>query len=296
MPADYAVTLTFDHASLVAQSKAAAGGEDLRVVRRVGSNWAEVDRIPAEGSGWNRSSTTILFRAPDALGPNAVSSSYYLYFGCASPGAPPADPAKVFWYFSDFSSLDALGDWSVRDVDEISEWSIREGVLFQSRNAEQESTLPYVNSKLVLTARPPVRDLSVAFDFYPLDNDLTAVGLCSDDSSPEGFYLAASRDRWFDGDDQGSQVGYWAGPTDTDSRPIPYPIERWHHVDLRWDADGISFLLGGEQAGWASGPGAAGFFCFALNAMEGVRFDNLTLRRYVPAEPGVGLGSEESRP
>ena len=122
------------------------------------------------------------------------------------------------------------------------------------------------------------------------------MGLCSDDSSPEGFYVAASRDRWFDGDNQASQIGYWVGPADTNSRFISYPIEQWHHVGVRWGADGISFRLGGEQSGWASGPAGDGYFCFALNATQGVRFDNLTLRRYVPAEPGVGLGSEEARP
>lgn len=296
LPDGYTLRLAFDHGSLMMDGKARGNGEDVRILYKEPAGWVELDRVIDDDAGWGREDSAIFFPLQVPLDSKEADGSYYLYYGNSNATAPPVDPNRVFWYFSDFATSNALADWTSRDVHEGSEWSISKGGLRQTRNGEQNHTDPQINSKLLLTARSTIRDLDVELDYVGLDNDLTAVGLCTNDESPQGFYIAWSRDHWFDADDQDGRVGYWVDSQHNGFVNISYESENVYEFRARWTSQQIEGSFAGTNFDWAAGPSSPGSFCFALNAMEGVFLDNLILRRFVNPEPGISLGSEEQRP
>jgi hypothetical protein len=106
----YTLSLTFDHAALVADGKSQAGGDDIRIVHWDGSDWVELDRILDEGSAWNSDATTLWFRAVPAVAADSTYRSHYLYFSNPDAVSPPADAANVWLFFEDFES-GTLDDW-----------------------------------------------------------------------------------------------------------------------------------------------------------------------------------------
>ncbi len=110
LPSGYSVSFVFDHAGLVSGSESLANGNDVRVVYWNGSSWAELDRIlqpTSTGlpSTWNSASTKIWFRTQASLAAGATANqSYYLYWGNAAAGSPPADGNNVFDLYDDFSA------------------------------------------------------------------------------------------------------------------------------------------------------------------------------------------------
>ncbi len=296
VPAGYTVALTFNHAGLVSQGKSRADGNDVRVLWQSPSGWVELDRVLDDDSTWSQSSTTVHFAIREAIGANSSDSRYYLYYGNPSAGTPPTNLNNVYWYASTFDSDAALADWTAYDVKDWTNWRIKDGMLVQYRNAKQDDQLPFINGKLLLTARGPIRDLEVEVDFKVGDNDLLAVGLCSADTNPQGFYLAASQDRWFDSNDGPDQVGYWISADKFTSRRVDYSQDRWYELVVRWTDSMIGVTMNGHSFGWDVGPAQGDYFCLALNALEGVSFDNLFIRLYVDPEPTLSLGVEEMAP
>ncbi len=118
-PSGYAVPLTVDHASLIAAGKSLANGNDVRVVYWNGTSWAELDRVLDDTSAWNTASTTIWYRTQAAIAANASDINYYLYYGNAAAGVPPANPLNVFLFYDGFpgSSVDT------------SKWTITQGTV-----------------------------------------------------------------------------------------------------------------------------------------------------------------------
>jgi hypothetical protein len=105
----YSVDVVVNHAALVSAGDSLASGNDVRVVYWNGASWTELDRVLEEGSGWNSATTTLWFKAQSAIGANTVNDNYYLYYGNAAAGTPPADADNVFLMYDDFSgtTLDA---------------------------------------------------------------------------------------------------------------------------------------------------------------------------------------------
>ncbi|MBN1373651.1 MAG: DUF2341 domain-containing protein [Anaerolineaceae bacterium] len=100
LPAGYSVRVTLDTAALTAAGKLLADGNDLRVAWLDGANYVQLDRV-AE-TAFNSASTEIWFRLQAPLASGAVDSSYILYYGNPSAGAPPADPANVYLLWDGF--------------------------------------------------------------------------------------------------------------------------------------------------------------------------------------------------
>jgi len=296
VPVGYTVALTIGHADLVSQGKAQADGRDVRIVWHGPAGPVELDRVLDDDSAWEGSTTILHFALQEALGPNSEDGRYYLYYGNPQAGAAPADPNRVYWYASTFDSEAALLDWTTYDVEQWTNWKIKGGKLVQYRNAKQDDQLPYINGKLLLTARGQIRDLAVELDFKVGDNDLLAVGLCSADNKPQGFYVAISQDRWFDDDDGPDRVGYWIGESKTGWKEISYSEDQWYPLKVAWTDGSIAALGYQYVAAWDVGPPQASYFCLALNGLEGVSIDNLTIRHYVDPEPTLSLGSEETSP
>src|SRR5213594_3234239 len=99
----YSVAVTFGHATLVTAGKSLPSGDDLRMVYWNGSTWVELDRLLDEASSWNNASTKVWFKTQAAIGASASDDNYYLYYGNASDGAPPANGMNVYLFYDDFS-------------------------------------------------------------------------------------------------------------------------------------------------------------------------------------------------
>src|SRR5712691_2263300 len=99
----YSVSVTFNHASLVTAGKSLASGNDVRVVYWNGSAWVEIDRLLDEASSWNNASTKVWFKTQAAISASTSDDNYYLYYGNASAGAPPANGMNVYLFYDDFS-------------------------------------------------------------------------------------------------------------------------------------------------------------------------------------------------
>lgn len=116
VPANYAVRLELDHASLVTSGDALASGDDVRVV----CNGAEQTRVADTGHGWNTATTRVWFRVPRALTDGEESRDCFLYFGAPDAGTPPATANDVFLLYDGFESgtldgwnQEAPGLWTV---------------------------------------------------------------------------------------------------------------------------------------------------------------------------------------
>jgi hypothetical protein len=112
-PTGYTMSVTVDHAALVAAGKARSDGADLRVVYFDGSSWTELDRVLDSGSAWNTSTTTLRFRTRTALAANSRTTAYFLHYGNPSASAPPANGANV-WLFTEGFEGGNLNNWTIQ--------------------------------------------------------------------------------------------------------------------------------------------------------------------------------------
>ncbi|MCK4692150.1 MAG: DUF2341 domain-containing protein, partial [Anaerolineales bacterium] len=102
--AGYSVSVTFDHAALVAAApaKSVASGDDARIFHWNGISWDELDRALDPLSSWNNASTKIWFSLVDPIAASSSDINYYLVYGDSTPTAPPDDWANVFRMGDDF--------------------------------------------------------------------------------------------------------------------------------------------------------------------------------------------------
>lgn len=108
----YAVALSFNHTLLVLAGKSLASGADVRVRYWNGTRMVELDRVLDPTSAWNGLATRIWFRTQTALAAGQEDRNYYLYYGNATPGNPPANGDNVFLDYEDGTTLDG---WTRRD-------------------------------------------------------------------------------------------------------------------------------------------------------------------------------------
>ncbi len=110
LPSGYSVVVSLDTQSLVAAGKLLASGDDLRVVRTVGTTHSELDRRLV---GMGTAQTRIWFKTTAQVA--TTDGSYFLYYGNPAAGAPPAawvdgmsSTSKVYLAADDFED-DAIG-------------------------------------------------------------------------------------------------------------------------------------------------------------------------------------------
>ncbi|MHA2035112.1 MAG: DUF2341 domain-containing protein [Promethearchaeota archaeon] len=104
VPSGYAVSLTFDHHSLVNMRKSRADGNDIRILYLNGSDWVEIDRILDSGSFWENESTKLWFKTQAAIVAFSYDSNYYLYYGNDLAGSPKNNSANIFLFHDDFEN------------------------------------------------------------------------------------------------------------------------------------------------------------------------------------------------
>lgn len=89
IPIDYPVKLTFNHSDLVSNGKSQADGDDMRIVHWNGTAWYEVDRALGNGSAWDTTTTTILFKTQAAIAASGFDVDHYLYYNHSTAASPP---------------------------------------------------------------------------------------------------------------------------------------------------------------------------------------------------------------
>jgi hypothetical protein len=104
-PAGYSVSLTFDHAALVAAGKSRADGNDVRIVRWTGSAWTQLDRVLDESTLWDTTTTRLWFATAATINASSTDASYYLYYGNGSALTPPANALNVYLFHDDFPGV-----------------------------------------------------------------------------------------------------------------------------------------------------------------------------------------------
>ncbi|MEM1033925.1 MAG: hypothetical protein AAF928_02305 [Myxococcota bacterium] len=95
-PPGFAMALSFDHSGLVADDKALASGDDVRVEFDDGTGPVEIDRVLEDESSWAQNPTTIRFRVQDEEG------TYRLKYGDPMAESPPADPSGVYAFYENY--------------------------------------------------------------------------------------------------------------------------------------------------------------------------------------------------
>jgi hypothetical protein len=100
----YSASITLNHASLVSAGKSLANGSDLRVMYwNGGASWTELSRAVDPLSSWNSATTKIWFPLKNPIAASSSDSNYYIYYGNAAAGTPPADWANVFRIGDEFN-------------------------------------------------------------------------------------------------------------------------------------------------------------------------------------------------
>lgn len=291
----YTVSYTFNHQSLVSAGRSRSDGRDLRVARVSGSNWTQLDRVIDDDSAWDRTNSRVLFKLQSGITAQSSDNSYYMYYGCSSDGNVREDPKNVYWYFTDFDNAGDINDWAQYEIIDDEGWRIEDKML-ELQSGRQGVEIPYLNDKIVLTARPAIHHLQVEFEFLAEDDDLLAAGLCSNDSNMAGFYIGISQDWWFDDSSGPQRIGYWNSVADNAYSGTSYNEYQWYEVTHAWTSSSIKSTFAGGNFQWNSGPSSANYFCFAGNGMDEVVFENLMLRLYVSPEPVLALGPTENSP
>ncbi|HEY47536.1 MAG TPA: DUF2341 domain-containing protein, partial [Anaerolineae bacterium] len=110
--AGYSVDITFDHETLVTDTKSLISGDDVRVVHWTGSGWTELDRALDPLSSWDDTSTQVWFALEDPISASSADNNYYLYYGNSSASSPPDDWANVFMVGDDFDDGALTSDLS----------------------------------------------------------------------------------------------------------------------------------------------------------------------------------------
>lgn len=113
IPVGYSVPIQFDHAALVTAGKSLSSGNDVRLVYWNGSTYTELDRILDDTSSWNRATTKVWFKTQASIAASGSDVNYYMYYGNASAGSPPANGMNVFLFHDGFSSVDGT-KWDSR--------------------------------------------------------------------------------------------------------------------------------------------------------------------------------------
>jgi hypothetical protein len=114
LPIGYSVWLTFEHATLVSDSKSLQSGDDVRVVYWDAESevWTELDRgvdpctlytggtpayfSPDDRFDWNEATTRIWFKTQAVIAASGDDDNYYLYYGNDSPGAVMDDYSNLY--------------------------------------------------------------------------------------------------------------------------------------------------------------------------------------------------------
>ncbi|MBI4618526.1 MAG: hypothetical protein HY720_33325, partial [Planctomycetes bacterium] len=121
------VEVEFDHAALIGLGKSLGSGNDVRVVYWNGSTGQELDRLLIKlknNDSWGNAATRIAFKTVAAIAAGGNSDlagptpTYFIYYGNALAGAPPANSINAgVAFFDGFESGNlTAANWTTDDI------------------------------------------------------------------------------------------------------------------------------------------------------------------------------------
>jgi hypothetical protein len=296
VPTGYSVPITLDHAGLVAGGKSRADGNDVRVVYWNGANGVELDRVLDSGSAWNTSSTKIWIKTPAAVAASGSDSSYHVYYGNATAGAPPANKSNVFLFWDDFESGN------------LSKWTASGSSLWQVATDQKHAgtyALKYpsqTNLLHTIKANPALDEPDVYFEAWWRfsDNTVSDIGMGVRWGATDNRYEGALEPNagWTIGQDI---TGTW---TEFGTNQGVNSVNTWHRIATAvTDIKSMRVFQNDAQISPASGAtfmgtpwlvsGSVGFAKSDLTSGSWW-LDDVVVRKYVNPEPTTALATEQA--
>jgi uncharacterized repeat protein (TIGR01451 family) len=268
LPAGYSVALTLDTAALTGQAKLRGDGNDLRVVWSDGASLVELDRV-AE-TPFNSNSTTVWFKTQMPIPASARDSSYFIYYGNPSAGAPPADPSRVYalWDAFDGAALD-LARWSPQGT-----VTVGGGQAHLAANANIIGTLPYTYALLEMRVQATGENNYMWWGWEDGRTDAPNFIVFEEFPLPSGFEALLRSD------------------SQPFSRlPIADPaggLTAWHTYAADWSPGGARWLIDGAQVMSAAAgvPDSSMYANFYARSVP-LNLDWVRARLRAAAEPAV---------
>lgn len=298
-PAGYSVPIVLNHAALVAAGKSLANGNDVRIAQWDGTAWSELDRVLDAGSSWNSATTTIWIKTSGAIPPNSSGTSWYLHYGNASAGLPPAARSNVFLFADDFEAGN-LNQW-VQLPQGL--WAVD-----NSRSHAGTASLRYPgegDAVRVLAANPALAVADVYFEsWWYLSSASTQFDVSQNvrhtgspvNGTNSGYMTNLYEDRglygWFIGKKINGEFFEVAAPAG-----IP-AANTWMRVGTGISGTTLRDFINGVQVNAATGlteliSGSVAFDKFRVPPGDSWWIDDVIVRRYVNPEPVTTLGSEQ---
>ncbi len=262
LPANYSVKLVVNTQSLISAGQMLADCSDMRVLYYNGTTNTQLDRIV---NFCGSAQTEVWFSLQRAIGSGASDSSYYLYYGNASPGTPSANGMNVFLFYEDWEN--GASHWiSAGGLD-----SANSGTMGTSQVSTDVSLSPTHSQKF--TQQTTGGD---AFSgLIPVSsNTQYVVSVWGESSTADSPYLP---------------VGFVPYSTGRVAKPSSWLWTNQWGLSTNWtqesalfttDATTVDLQLMSEW--WSTGPG-----------LGPVYVDNIVLRYGVASEPILSAGSQQ---
>jgi hypothetical protein len=294
--ASYSVPVTFNHATLVSGGKSLASGNDARVVYLSGSTWTELDRVLDPASSWNNAATKVWFRTQAAIAASGSDANYYLYYGNAAAGSPPANKGNIFLFYDDF------------ETGNLNKWTVKSGGLWQAASDQAHAgtyALKYPAdtepADRYIDANPALYEGDVYFDAW-WRFSATTIDIAQEVrrwspslSSYETNLQGAT------GWDIAKEIGgSWTELNPSAGTPT---ANTWTRIGIGIAGTGTRVFKDGAQINPGSGSLAVGLeqttgsFSFRkYNVPSGVAWwiDDVVGRKYVDPEPSAAAASEQT--
>ena len=297
-PAGESVGVTLNHASLAAEGRSRADGDDVRAVYWTGSSWTELDRVLEDESAWNSTSTTLWLKTQAAIGAGSWDNNYYLYYGQPTATSPPADKANVYLFYDDFES------------GTLDKWTVANGT-WQTANDEPRGgiySLKYVPDGLFddrfIYANPALDDSNLYFEAWWRFSSLESTDIAQLFRRPAGAQSGYETNKELTtGWDIAKEInGVWTELSPNAGTPV---ANTWTRIGTAIFGTGMRVFKDGAQINPASGSfdvgteltsGNVGFRKASVGAGFAWWIDDVIVRRYVDPQPTTSLAAEESQP
>jgi hypothetical protein len=315
--AGYSVVITgFNTAALVTAGKMRSDCNDLRIAQFSGSTWTPLDR---QVLNCNTTSTIVWFRLQANIVASGTDTSYSMFYGDPSAGAPPANLNNVFLWYDTFDS-DTVGQpptgWTVQSE---GPWNVVADVGANRVLRESDATTGNRNV-IKVTSITNERDVWVQADVRMT----TAAGLESTGcplgrvagANNTGSDLTAYRSCLqyitvgANPNQRVSQLAYWNAGTFNSLQQLAYtwtnatfytvagaffgsPATMRNYVALQSQPLVLQQSITGDTN--VTTAGSVGLFVYDGDTTN-YDFDNFMARRYTEPEPTVTLGAESNPP
>lgn len=313
----YSVQITgFNTSALITAGKMRSDCNDLRIAQFSGSTWTQLDR---QVLNCNTASTTVWFRLQANIVATGTDTSYSMFYGNLSAGAPLANLNSVFLWYDTFDS-DTVGQppagWTVQAN---GPWNVAADVGANRVLRESDATTGNRNV-IKVTSITNERDVWVQADVRMT----TAVGLESTGCplgrvggvNNTGSDLTAYRSCMqyitvgANPNQRVSQLAYWNAGTFNSLQQLAYtwtnntfytvagaffgsPATLRNYVALQSQPLVLQQSITNDAN--VATAGSVGLFVFDGDAAN-YDFDNFLARRYTEPEPTVTVGAESNPP